>query len=143
METATPNPNATDRTLTTVRTMTDADNIVTVWLDQPGKSVNTITPAMLSDLNEVVAMLEQSKSAGVIFASPKARSFVAGADLFEIRKMSKEQVGQFLANGQALFDRISKLTMPTAAAINGDCLGGGLELALACRYRVAADEGSI
>jgi len=76
----------------------------------------------------------------VIFASAKAKSFSAGADLFEIRKMSREAVAEYLEKGQGLFDRISKLPMPTIAAINGDCLGGGFELALACRYRVAADQ---
>jgi len=136
-------PIAKERTMQTVRTATDTDNVVTVWLDQPGKSVNTLTPLMLAELGEVVATLEKSKPSGVIFASPKARSFVAGADLFEIKKMNREQVEGFLATGQALFDRIAKLSVPTAAAINGDCLGGGLELALACTYRVAADDGSI
>ena len=66
-----------------------------------------------------------------------------GADLFEIRKMDRAGTERFLAEGQAVFDRISKLPMPTVAAINGDCLGGGFELALACTYRVAADDGSI
>ena|SRR5690348_17433290 len=94
-------PIAKERTMQTVRTSTDNDNIVTVWLDQPGKSVNTLTPLMLSELSEVVATLEKSKPSGVIFASPKARSFVAGADLFEIKKMNREQVEGFLATGQA------------------------------------------
>src|SRR6478609_9483381 len=141
-----PNTNtslAKERTMQTIRTSTDTDNIVTVWLDQPGKSVNTLTPLMLTELGEVVTNLEKTKPSGVIFASPKARSFVAGADLFEIKKMNRQQVEEFLATGQALFDRIAKLSVPTAAAINGDCLGGGLELALACTYRVAAEDGSI
>ena len=54
--------------------------------------------------------------------------------------MDRDQLGQFLRDGQALFERIARLPMPTVAAINGDCLGGGLELALACTYRVAADD---
>src|SRR5579864_2175585 len=126
-----------------VRAAADADGIVTVWLDSPGKPVNTLSPAMLADLTQVLDAIERDKPAGVIFASPKPRSFVAGADLFEIRKMNRMQVEQFLSDGQAVFERISKLPMPTAAAINGDCLGGGLELALACSTRVAAAEGSI
>jgi 3-hydroxyacyl-CoA dehydrogenase/enoyl-CoA hydratase/3-hydroxybutyryl-CoA epimerase len=143
MEITNPTTAATDRALQTVRTQSDADGIVTVWLDQPGKSVNTLTPTMLAELSEIVAMLETQRPKGVIFASPKARSFVAGADLFEIRKMNREQVEQFLATGQQVFDRIAKLPIPTIAAINGDCLGGGLELSLACKYRVAAEDGSI
>src|SRR5688500_7404350 len=127
----------------TLRTTTDADNILTIWMDVPGKPVNTVPPALLADLVDVVAAIERDPCAGVIFASAKPRSFSAGADLFEISRMTPEQIGEYLQLGQALFDRISRLPMPTVAAINGDCLGGGFELALACRYRVATDEGSI
>jgi len=132
-----------DMQLQTLHASSDKDGVVTVVLDAPGKSVNSLTTAMLADLATVVTEFEQRKPAGVIFASAKARSFVAGADLFEIRKMDRDQVERFLADGQALFDRIAQLPMPTAAAINGDCLGGGLELALACSTRVAAEQGSI
>jgi 3-hydroxyacyl-CoA dehydrogenase/enoyl-CoA hydratase/3-hydroxybutyryl-CoA epimerase len=79
----------------------------------------------------------------VIIASAKARSFNAGADLFEIKGMSPEEVKDYLAMGQAIFNRIADLSMPTVAAINGDSLGGGFELALACKRRVAADDTSI
>src|SRR5438270_1551259 len=126
----------------TVRTTTDADRVLTVWLDVPDKPVNTVGPQLLADLAEVVAEIERDKPRGVVIASAKQRGFVAGADLFEIRKMDRPQVEKFLADGQALFERISKLPVPTVAAINGDCLGGGLELALACTYRVAADDPS-
>jgi len=127
----------------TVRAITDEQKIVTVWLDLPGKPVNTCSPQLLADLAQVLDSIERDQPAGVIFASAKARSFNAGADLFEIRKMTREQVSKYLGDGQALFNRISSLPMPTVAAINGDALGGGCELALACTYRVAADEGSI
>lgn len=127
----------------TLRTSMDDRRIVTVTLDTPGKSVNSLTSAMLADLAAVVGELEQQRPAGAIFASAKPRSFIAGADLFEIRKMDRAAVEAFLAAGQQLFERIARLPIPTAAAINGDCLGGGLELALACTSRVAASEGSI
>jgi 3-hydroxyacyl-CoA dehydrogenase/enoyl-CoA hydratase/3-hydroxybutyryl-CoA epimerase len=129
-----------------VRTLLDsADNVLTVVLDVPGKPVNTCTPQLLAELAAVVESLEKSatRPAGVIIASAKARSFNAGADLFTIRDMEPEQIGKYLAEGQALFDRIARLPMPSVAAINGDCLGGGMELALACTYRVAADDFSI
>ena len=129
--------------LQTARVTTDSDGVLTVWLDQPGKSVNTITGKMLADLTEIVMLVEREKPRAVIFASAKADCFVAGGDLFEIRALTAETMTEFLAGGQKLYDRIASLPMPTVCAMNGDCLGGGMELALACKYRVAADDGSI
>jgi 3-hydroxyacyl-CoA dehydrogenase/enoyl-CoA hydratase/3-hydroxybutyryl-CoA epimerase len=126
-----------------VRTTIDSDNIMTIVLDVPGKPVNACTPQLLSELSAVVDSLAKSPVKGVIIASAKARSFNAGADLFTIRDMDAEQVKNYITAGQALFERISKLPMPTVAAINGDALGGGMELALACTYRVAVDDGSV
>jgi len=125
------------------RIETNPANVATVWFDSPGKSVNTLGPATLAELGIVLDQIEQTKPAAVIFASAKPRNFIAGADLFEIKKMDAAAVEQFLRDGQNLFLRIEHLPMPTIAAINGDCLGGGLELALACTHRVAADDGSI
>jgi len=131
--------------LHTLRAALDDDRVLTVWFDQPGKSVNTITWQMLLDLESVVTAAEREKPRGLIFASAKADCFVAGGDLFDIRAMASDpaKMTKFLSDGQALWNRIEKLPMPTAVAINGDCLGGGFELALACTYRVAADDGSI
>jgi 3-hydroxyacyl-CoA dehydrogenase/enoyl-CoA hydratase/3-hydroxybutyryl-CoA epimerase len=126
-----------------MRTNIDADNVMTVLFDAPAKSVNTCSPQFFAELGAVLDMIERDKPAAVIFASAKPRSFIAGADLFEISKMTPEQVAHFVALGQTIFERIARLPMPTVAAINGDCLGGGYELALACRYRVAADDTSI
>ena len=126
-----------------IRTTTDSDGIVTVWFDQPGKSINSITQQFITELSEVVSELERQSPKGIIFASAKNHSFIVGADLFEISAMPIEGCTKFLAEGQALYNRIEKLLAPTAAAINGDCLGGGMELALACDHRVAADDGSI
>jgi 3-hydroxyacyl-CoA dehydrogenase/enoyl-CoA hydratase/3-hydroxybutyryl-CoA epimerase len=127
----------------TIRLATDSDWITTIWLDVPAKGVNTISPRVLAELAVALDQVERERTQGVIFASGKNHSFIAGADLFEISKMPPEQVIEFLAQGQQLFSRIAGLRMPTAAAINGDCLGGGLELALACTVRVAASDTSI
>jgi 3-hydroxyacyl-CoA dehydrogenase/enoyl-CoA hydratase/3-hydroxybutyryl-CoA epimerase len=126
-----------------IRLNTDADKLLTILMDVPGKPVNTCSPQFLADLSEAIDAVERDKPAAIIFASAKPRSFNAGADLFEIRKLGREALADYLAKGQALFERIANLSMPTIAAINGDCLGGGFELALACRYRVAADVFSI
>jgi len=129
------------------------DGIVTVWFDQPDKSVNTICPQTLVELSTVLDRInrgvigengqEAHAPVGVVFASAKPGAFIAGADLFAIADMDPEQVERFLFDGQELFNRITKLSIPTVAAINGDCLGGGYELALACNYRVAVQDGSI
>ncbi|HEV8292275.1 MAG TPA: enoyl-CoA hydratase-related protein, partial [Tepidisphaeraceae bacterium] len=129
--------------LTTIKTTVDEDGIMTVWIDVPGKSVNTIGEQMLKDLTEAVAHIENEKPKGVIFASKKHENFIAGGDLFEIRALKPDTMTQFLSAGQQLYDRITRLPMPTVVAMNGDCLGGGMELALACNYRVAAEDGGI
>src|SRR6476660_1190428 len=108
-----------------IRSTTDADKVITLWMDLPGKSVNTCSSQFFGDLAHALDAIERDNPTAVSFASAKAKSFDAGADLFEIRKMTREQVGEFVALGQSLFDRVSKLRMPTVAAINANCLGGG------------------
>jgi len=126
-----------------IRTARDPDNVVTIWMDVPGKSVNTCSLQFFAELAEALDTIERKRPAGVIFASAKPRSFNAGVDLFEISTMTREQVTEFVALGQRLFDRLAGVVVPTVAAINGDCLGGGFELALACRYRVAVSDPSV
>ncbi len=126
-----------------IRKVMDRDGIVTVWFDQPGKSVNMLSPGLLEELSAVLEALQREFPRGIIFASAKPRSFFAGADLLAMRTMNRTELDQYLLAGQQLFSRIAHLPMPTVAAIGGDCLGGGLELALACRVRIAADLGAI
>jgi 3-hydroxyacyl-CoA dehydrogenase / enoyl-CoA hydratase / 3-hydroxybutyryl-CoA epimerase len=126
-----------------LRLTRDDGNLITVWFDSPGKNVNSISPAVLNDLREALVSIESGDPAAVIFASAKPRSFIAGADLFAIKDLDRGALESFLREGQMLFDRIAHLPMPTIAAINGDCLGGGLELALACACRVSADTPAI
>jgi 3-hydroxyacyl-CoA dehydrogenase/enoyl-CoA hydratase/3-hydroxybutyryl-CoA epimerase len=114
-----------------------------VTIDVPGKSVNAIDRKVLEELDAAVAHIEQSRPSAVIFRSGKAKNFIAGADLFDIARLNGDEVRQFVEHAQSVFQRIAKLSMPTVAAINGDCLGGGLELALACKARVAVDDASI
>jgi 3-hydroxyacyl-CoA dehydrogenase/enoyl-CoA hydratase/3-hydroxybutyryl-CoA epimerase len=116
---------------------------MTVWMDAPGKPVNTCSSKLLDELDAVLGEIERERPAAVIIASGKPRSFNAGADLTEIRKMGRNELVGYLVRGQALFERLARLPMTTVAAINGDCLGGGFELALACTRRVAADDPAI
>ncbi|NBU31299.1 MAG: hypothetical protein EBS41_07385, partial [Actinobacteria bacterium] len=116
---------------------------MTVWFDARGRSVNTLSVEMWSDLDRAMGEVESVKPVGVIFASAKPTSFIAGADLFEMQAMDDSQLDLFLAKGQRILDRIAALAIPTVAAINGDALGGGLELALACQWRIAIDEPPI
>jgi 3-hydroxyacyl-CoA dehydrogenase/enoyl-CoA hydratase/3-hydroxybutyryl-CoA epimerase len=134
---------ASDQRNRAARAELDEDRIATLWLDSPGKSVNTLSKQMWEDLDNAIDQIEREKPRGVIVASAKPRSFIAGADLFEMREMSNEQLDHYLAEGQRILNRLENLPMPTVAAINGDALGGGLEVALACRARVAVDDAKI
>ncbi len=126
-----------------VRFDLDTDRIATVWIDCPGMSVNTLSVATWDGLAEAVRQIEARPPAGVVIASAKSRTFVAGADLFELDAMTDAGLEAHLARGQEVLDRIASLPMPTVAAINGDALGGGLEVALACDYRIAVDDPRI
>lgn len=121
----------------------DDSGIVTIWMDTPGKSVNLCNAQFLDELSRALGAIERDPPAAAIIASAKPRSFNAGADLFGLAAMNHQQRAAYLSFGQSLMQRISNLPMPTAAAVGGNCLGGGCELALACRYRVASDDSSI
>lgn len=120
-----------------------AGGVATLTLDLPGKSVNTLGQQMWADLDAALAQVEADRPAAVFVASAKPRTFIAGADLFELRAMSDAELDRYLADGQRILARLEALPMPTVALLNGDALGGGLEVALACRYRVAADDPGV
>ncbi|MCE9589431.1 MAG: enoyl-CoA hydratase/isomerase family protein [Planctomycetes bacterium] len=130
-----------------VRVEIDAEGVATVWFDAPGRSVNTFTAAVLDEFSGVIEQVEalarDKKINGVVFASAKPGVFITGADLAEMMRYDASGMLAFLEKGQGVLERIARLPVVTVAAINGHCLGGGFELALACTYRVAADEGTI
>lgn len=105
---------------------------------------NAITTEFLHQLNEVLDTISDSDIKGVVFTSSKKNIYLAGADLFLLQKNLTDV--QFIRNiisyGQKTFNRIEDLNVPTVAAINGVCLGGGLELALACKYRICSNDKS-
>jgi 3-hydroxyacyl-CoA dehydrogenase/enoyl-CoA hydratase/carnithine racemase len=126
-----------------IRLDVDIDRMATVWIDCPAMSVNTLSAATWDGLDAAVRQIEVIEPVGVVIASAKPRTFIAGADLFELDALADAGLDEHLARGQAILDRVAALPMPTVAAINGDALGGGLEVVLACRYRIAADDSRI
>ncbi|MEA2632865.1 MAG: 3-hydroxyacyl-CoA dehydrogenase / enoyl-CoA hydratase / 3-hydroxybutyryl-CoA epimerase / enoyl-CoA [Chloroflexota bacterium] len=115
--------------------------IALVTFDLPGKKVNTLGHAVLSELAELVGRLEgRTDLRGLLFRG-KPGQFIAGADLNELGALAfatKEQVTQGLMLGHTLFDKISRLPFPTVALIDGPCMGGGTELVLAMDERIAS-----
>jgi len=126
------------------RLETDADGVAWLTLDQQGASANTLGSAVMRELNERLAEVESGKPRALVIRSAKDSGFIAGADITEFTGLSDpEQAYRLVRTGQQVFDRIAALPMPTAAAIHGFALGGGLELALACDYRIGADDGRL
>jgi 3-hydroxyacyl-CoA dehydrogenase/enoyl-CoA hydratase/3-hydroxybutyryl-CoA epimerase len=120
------------------------DDILIIWIDVPGASVNTLGPSMVGEFEAIFGEIEKSKDiAGVVVASAKPSGFIAGADVEQFANFkSVHDAAQVSAMGQELLNRLEKLPAPSVAAIHGACLGGGLETALACRYRVATSDSS-
>lgn len=119
----------------------DKDQIVWAWFDKENSSVNTINPAVLSELSSILTdVSNQENVRGLILASKKASGFIAGADVEQFTKFkTSDEVAALINHGQSVANQLEAMKIPTVAMINGFCLGGGTELSLACRYRVAED----
>ncbi len=120
----------------------DSDHIVWLGLDRKDTSVNSVNEEVLDELNSLLHEIAQDKNAiGLIIYSAKAKGFIAGADVTLFSKFeTPAQAVDFLRKGQAVYARLQALSIPSVAMIDGFCMGGGYELALACTYRVATDE---
>ncbi len=116
-----------------------SDGIRTLWFDHPGRSQNVLDEAALDELEARLVELDNDGSArGLVIRSAKPAGFCAGADLKKVLSFNNpSEVEAFVRHGLAVFDHLSAVAVPTFAVIHGACLGGGLELALACRRRVA------
>ncbi len=109
-------------------------------IDAPEQKVNVLSAEALDELGAQLERIPHFGISGLVITSGKPRTFVAGADVREIQAIQSPDEGAMkAARGQLIFQRLATLAVPTLAAIDGLCLGGGTELALACRYRVASD----
>ena len=117
------------------------NGVAVITIDVPGESMNTLKDTFADEVGRLMNQLESNSDVkGVVFISGKPGSFIAGADINMINDCDTVADAESLARkGQAMFDRIEQLKVPVVAAINGACLGGGLELAMACHVRVATD----
>lgn len=119
--------------------VTTQENIATVTINRPTK-LNALNVATISDLNKAFKLLSKNNEIrAIILTGSGEKAFVAGADISEFANFSIEQGSQLAAEGQEkLFDFIENLKTPVIAAVNGFALGGGLELAMSCHFRVAS-----
>jgi 3-hydroxyacyl-CoA dehydrogenase/enoyl-CoA hydratase/3-hydroxybutyryl-CoA epimerase len=123
----------------------DVENLGWLTINTPGAPVNTLSREAIMELEQLVGRFEElaqtGELAGVILLSGKDSGFIAGADVSEFDAMSDFSVlPEALRRTHALFARIENLKIPVVVGIHGFCLGGGLELALACHYRVAVND---
>ncbi|MGE5089020.1 MAG: 3-hydroxyacyl-CoA dehydrogenase NAD-binding domain-containing protein [Candidatus Levyibacteriota bacterium] len=121
----------------------DGDGIAWLSFDKAGTATNTLSAAAMDELNQVLDQLERERPKGLVIRSAKPSGFIAGADVDEFGDIRDPQAARALVErGWNTFEHLARAPYPTLALIRGFCLGGGLELALACRYRVVVDDPS-
>ncbi|WP_269790532.1 3-hydroxyacyl-CoA dehydrogenase NAD-binding domain-containing protein [Stenotrophomonas sp. Iso1] len=119
------------------------DGIAVLSLDRKDSPVNAMSQDVLLELGDIVERLAIDPPKGVVVCSTKPAGFIAGADLKEFQEFDRRgTVNDAIRRGQNVYQKLAELPCPTVAAIHGHCLGGGTELALACRYRVASNDAS-
>jgi 3-hydroxyacyl-CoA dehydrogenase / enoyl-CoA hydratase / 3-hydroxybutyryl-CoA epimerase len=122
----------------------DAERIAWLVCDTPGTSTNVLSAPVLRDLAIQLDDIAAKRPIGVVIRSAKAGGFIAGADIKEFLKIRTPEEGYELVRaGQKVLQQLEDLPCPSIAALHGFALGGGLELALACTYRVAADDAKL
>jgi 3-hydroxyacyl-CoA dehydrogenase / enoyl-CoA hydratase / 3-hydroxybutyryl-CoA epimerase len=122
------------------RWQTDRDGLAWLTFDKQGESANTFSRDALEELGRAIAAIRLEMPKGLVIRSGKD-NFIAGADVQEFARFrSPEEALAFVRLGWDVFQSIRELPFPTTAMVNGFCMGGGVELSLACRHRVALDD---
>ena len=122
----------------------ERDDVLAIVLDRPESSVNLIDEAWLQEMTGAIDRAERERPRGLVLLSAKHRNFIAGADVSLIASLTETAEAAAKARaGQELLSRIEDLPFPTVCAINGSCLGGGLETALAFQYRIVANDDRV
>lgn len=118
----------------------DAGNVMWAVLDRADAKVNALSQAVLAELSELIGIVEERKPAGLVLRSAKSAGFSPGADVHMFVGLTDpEQIQQLLLQGHDVVDRLDALTLPTIAILHGDTMGGGLEIALACTWRIGVE----
>lgn len=116
------------------------EHIATVTINKP-QVLNALSTEVLTDLNKTLDEIEKAENVyAVIITGAGEKSFVAGADIAEMKDKNKEQAAEYGAFGNKVFSRIENFRCPVIAAINGFALGGGCELAMSCDIRIASNK---
>ncbi|MEC5397963.1 3-hydroxyacyl-CoA dehydrogenase NAD-binding domain-containing protein [Uliginosibacterium sp. H1] len=119
----------------------DAAGIAWAAIDVADSGANTLGSDVLREFGLLLDQLSAQPPRGLVILSGKSAGYIAGADLEEYTRIeTTEGIAEIIRRNTALFDRLEALPFPTLALIRGHCMGGGLELSLACRYRIAVDE---
>ncbi|MGW8228062.1 MAG: enoyl-CoA hydratase-related protein, partial [Gammaproteobacteria bacterium] len=119
----------------------DNDGIVWVHLDKFDSNTNVLSAEVLEEFDALLNTYSQQPPRGLVILSDKDNGFIAGADVKEFNRFESEDDAQeAIKRGQKIMNRLEDLSCPTVAMLHGFALGGGLEMALACRYRVADDD---
>ncbi|MEO5378071.1 MAG: 3-hydroxyacyl-CoA dehydrogenase NAD-binding domain-containing protein [Magnetococcus sp. DMHC-6] len=118
----------------------DINGFIWLSLDYQHGSANVLSGAVLKELGQLLEKIAPLQAKGLILRSAKPKGFIAGADVSEFSSfMNQQQATEGILRAKPIFERLESLPFPTVAMIHGYCLGGGLELALCCDYRVAED----
>jgi 3-hydroxyacyl-CoA dehydrogenase/enoyl-CoA hydratase/3-hydroxybutyryl-CoA epimerase len=133
----------TERSYEHWRLELDGERISWLTFDKAESTANSLSRPVLEELEQLLDALAAAPPSALVIRSGKASGFIAGADVREFTTINDEVTALgLIQSGQNILAKLAALPLPTIALIHGFCLGGGLELALACRYRVASDEPS-